>query len=113
MSDFKPAVRIKDPALMTLLKWECDECELTGETDDLHLHHVIFKSHSGDDLRQNIICVVEWMHSRIHAGDPVAKQHLSAHVEFKRTDIAGYISEKLGGPDALLEWFNRHDRALA
>lgn len=113
MSDWKRPPRLKDPALLALLKFEYDECELTGATEDLHNHHVIFKSQGGDDVRENIVCLVSWMHDKIHAGDPVAKQHLAAHIEYKRTDVAGYISEKLGGPDALLEWFARHDRVHA
>lgn len=113
MSDFRSPARIKDTALLARLKFESDECELTGATDDLHLHHVIFKGQGGDDVRENIICLVSWMHDKIHAGDPVARQHLAAYIEHVRTDVAGYISEKLGGPDALLEWFARHDRSLA
>lgn len=93
---------------MALLKYELDECEMTGATIGLHLHHVVFKSHSGDDLRENIICMVDWLHERYHAGDPVVKKMLARHVEERRSDVAAYISEKLGSPGALIEWFNQH-----
>ncbi len=109
MIDSKPKARIKDPALMRLLKHECDECELTGVTAGLHLHHVVFKSQGGDDLRQNIVCMVDWLHERYHASDPIAMELLARHVEERRSDIAAYISEKLGSPGALVEWFERHN----
>ena len=101
-------MRIKDPALLALLKYEHDECELSGETWLLHLHHVIFKSHQGDDLRSNILCMVDDLHRRYHAGDPEVMLMVANHVNDSRPDIAGYISDKLGGPDHLLLWFERH-----
>lgn len=108
MIDLRPAARIKDPALLTRLKFEYDECELTGETQSLHLHHVIFRSHCGDDLRQNIVCMARWKHDLYHAGDPQTMFELAVLVEHVRSDVAGYISEKLGSPAALLVWFAKH-----
>lgn len=107
-SDFRPRARIENKALMRLLKYEYDECSLTGVTINLHLHHVIFKSHGGDDLRENIICMADWLHERYHKGDPLVKRMLADHVEHFRSDVAAYISEKLGSPGALVEWFERH-----
>lgn len=108
MSDFKSAPRIKDPALMKLLKHEYDCCEITGETFGLHLHHVVLKSHRGDDLRGNIICVSDKLHVRYHAADPVARRLVAEHVDTHRPDVACYIAEKLGSAEALLEWFSKH-----
>ena len=110
MSDFRPPARIKDTALLALLKLECDSCEITGETESLHLHHVILKSgaHRGDDLRENIICLAGWLHEAYHRGDPEARLLVARHVNEVRTDIAAYISEKLDSPEALLFWFERH-----
>lgn len=110
MSDFRPPMRIKDPALLRLLKLEFDSCEITEETGDLHLHHVVFKSgaHRGDDLRENIICLAGWLHEAYHRGDTEARLLLARHVNEVRTDVAAYISEKLGGPEALISWFERH-----
>jgi 5-methylcytosine-specific restriction endonuclease McrA len=108
MSDFSPAARIRDPILLRMLKMEYDECEISGVTADLHLHHVIFKSHGGDDLRSNIICLTESVHTRYHRGDSRARIALARLVETRRTDVAEYIERKLGGRDALESWFNRH-----
>lgn len=108
MTDFKPAARIRDTALMKLLKFRFDCCEITGVTSGLHLHHVIYKSHSGDDLVANIICMSDTLHTRYHAGDPVARRLVAEHVDTLRPDVACYIAEKLGSAEALLEWFERH-----
>lgn len=110
MSDFKPHARIKDTALLAILKLEYDSCEITGATDNLDLHHVILKSgaHRGDDLRQNIICLEHNLHMKYHRGDLEAMRAVARHVNSKRTDVAAYISEKLGSPEALLHWFERH-----
>lgn len=102
------SLRIKDIALLTVLKLEYDESELTGETHDLHLHHVIFRSHGGDDVRQNIVCLTRSQHEAYHSGDPAMRMALALHVDNKRPDVAAYIHEKLGGPGALLAWFERH-----
>ena len=110
--DTKPAPRIKDPALLKLLKMELDECEISGVTTGTHLHHVLLKSaggsHRGDDVRENIICINEDLHTRYHRGDAEARRLIGHHVDTKRHDVARYIHDKLGGADALLEWFARH-----
>lgn len=101
--------RIDDPGLMRLLKLQYDECEVTGVTRDLHLHHVIYKGGAlGDDVRANIVCVNRDLHQRIHAGDKKALYLLGALVDRRRHDTARYIEAKLGGAPALLEWFKRH-----
>lgn len=100
--------RIKDPILLRLLKYEYDECEITGVTHELHLHHVIFKSHVGDDVRENIICLTEAVHTRYHQGNPRIRLLIARHIDDYRPDVACYIAEKLGGAEALLDWFYRH-----
>lgn len=108
--DPRPSPRIKDPTLLRLLKFESLECEISGVTDGLHLHHIILRSgaHRGDDVRENIICISEDIHMSYHRGDSEARKLIGHHVETKRPDVARYIAEKLGSPDALLEWFARH-----
>jgi hypothetical protein len=112
MRDAKPEPRIKDPALMRLLKIELDECEISGVTTRLNLHHVLLKSagggQRGDDVRANIICINEDLHTRYHHGDEEARRIIGRHIDNNRPDVACYIAEKLGSPDALLEWFARH-----
>lgn len=93
---------------MRYLKFTLDCCELSGETYNLHLHHVIYKSHQGDDLRANILCMHEPLHTRYHAGDPEVKAMVGEFIDTERPDTACYIAEKLGGASALLDWFERH-----
>lgn len=108
MRDTKSPPRIKDPALLKLLKFQADECEITGLTYGLHLHHVIYKSHGGDDVRANIICMHDELHADYHQGNLYARSVVAAHVDDNRPDVACYIAEKLGSADALLEWFAGH-----
>lgn len=108
VTDTRPSPRVKDPVLLKLLKLEYDECEISGETTDLHLHHVILKSQGGDDLRCNIICMQESIHTLYHAGDKATRLLVARHVDEERPDVGCYIAEKLGGAPALLEWFSRH-----
>lgn len=110
--DLKRPARIKDPALMRLLKFEYDCCEISGLTGDLHLHHVILKGQGGDDLRENIICMSKKLHELYHQGQPAARLLIAQHVDTQRPDVACYIAEKLGSADALLEWFARHTEAI-
>jgi hypothetical protein len=102
--------RINDPILLRLLKHEFDECEVSGSMNNLHLHHVIYRSQGGDDLRCNIICLSEEIHTQYHAGNPWAKGLLGRHVDESRPDVASYIAEKRGA-GYLLEWFDRHGLA--
>lgn len=111
MTDWAPAPRIKDPALLRLLKFEYDCCEMTGIVYNLHLHHVIFKSHGGDDLRENIICITEAIHGLYHRGDHHTRLRVAQYIDQHRPDIGSYIAEKLGGGEPLLEWFTRHGLA--
>ena len=106
--DTKSAPRIKDPALLKLIKMEADECEISGVTNGIHLHHVVYRSHGGDDLRCNLVCLSEEIHTQYHAGNPWARGLLGRHIDANRPDVACYIAEKLGGAEALLEWFSRH-----
>lgn len=100
--------RIKDPALLARLKLECDECEITGETGQLHLHHVIFRSDGGDDLRSNIVCLAGWLHDDYHRGKGDSRELLGALLTSRRPDVIDYINWKLGSTDALSVWLERH-----
>ena len=101
-------MRIKDTALLSALKLYYDECEITGETSRLHLHHVILKSQGGDDLRENILCVAGWLHDDYHQARKEARYMIARHVATLRPDVALYVSEKLGSEDAYEWWLEQH-----
>lgn len=106
--DLKRPPRIKNTALLGLLKLEYDCCEISGLTGELALHHVILKGQGGDDMRENIICLSGKLHRLYHAGDKTTRFLVANHVDKNRPDVACYIAEKLGGATALLDWFSRH-----
>lgn len=94
--------------MLEVLKFEYDESELSGETGKLALHHVIFRSQRGDDLRENIVCMTGPEHVAYHAGDKEIWMALAALVTTIRLDVAEYIARKLGGPGAFAVWLSRH-----
>lgn len=107
----KPEPRRRDPGLLALLKLEHDECELSGETFPLHLHHVVFKSHGGDDVRANIVCMLDDLHTRYHGADEQVRGDLAWYVMHNRPDTIRYLNKKLiGGFD---EWFRAHTKQMS
>jgi 5-methylcytosine-specific restriction endonuclease McrA len=45
--------------------WRCQSC---GSMQNLHVHHLMYRSHSGGDVEQNLITLCAVCHSRQHAG---------------------------------------------
>jgi 5-methylcytosine-specific restriction endonuclease McrA len=43
--------------------WRCQVC---GSSQNLHIHHLRFRSHQGDDNEQNLITVCANCHSSAH-----------------------------------------------
>jgi 5-methylcytosine-specific restriction endonuclease McrA len=43
--------------------WRCQEC---GIISNLEVHHIEFRSHSGDDSEENLITLCTACHSEIH-----------------------------------------------
>lgn len=106
MRDPKPTPRIRDPLLLELLKLEYDECELSGRTEGMHLHHVVFRTHGGDDVRANIVNLDDRFHSLYHGANREVMQALAIYVRDFRQDTVAYINRKVDGGFDL--WFDRH-----
>jgi rubredoxin len=51
-------------AAFTRDKWKCRHC---GIRNDLHPHHVQFRSHRGPDIRQNLLTLCCQCHDAVHA----------------------------------------------
>jgi ATP-dependent DNA helicase RecQ len=43
--------------------WRCQSC---GTMSNLEVHHKQFRSHSGDDLKENLVTVCDACHSALH-----------------------------------------------
>ena len=43
--------------------WRCQFC---GTASNLHVHHRQFRSHSGDDLEENLITLCPGCHKAVH-----------------------------------------------
>ena len=98
-ADPKPHRRIRDPGLLKRLKLRWRECALCGRTSDLHLHHIVYRGHSGDDLEANLVCLCESCHRAIHAGETAP---LVAYIRAQRPDTAAYLRAKGGSRLATL-----------
>jgi 5-methylcytosine-specific restriction endonuclease McrA len=45
--------------------WQCQSC---GTVSNLEIHHNLFRSHSGDDSKENLDTVCLACHSALHRG---------------------------------------------
>ncbi len=95
-------MRLRDPALLRLLKYQYDECALCGRTELLHLHHVLFRSHGGDDVRANIVCLCRPCHDGVHRG--TTKNVLSAYLQEHRPDVVEYLISKLSEDEVYIRF---------
>lgn len=100
-------MRRRDPDLLQILKFTYDECEICPSSRNLHLHHVIFKSHGGDDVRGNIISLCQDCHEAYHQGKTEAKLAVAALVRDRRRDVHEYLLQTLGESTTEV-WFSRH-----
>src|SRR5438132_1162605 len=88
------------------------DCALQDETCErvLSLHHI--HKRPRDDVRANLVWLcgdgTRGHHGKIEAHDPESKRRLGAHVLLYRQDTVMYLSEKLGGFRALLEYAKRN-----
>lgn len=106
-SDQKSAPRIVNRELLALMGLEHDCCEVTGRMGPLHLHHVLFRSHGGDDNRNNILVIHSSLHHDYHRGDRNAQVLIGTHVRDHRPDILAYITSKTTAGYAAA-WLERH-----
>jgi hypothetical protein len=53
--------------------WKCRCCKRRGP---LHAHHIIFRSHGGDDVTWNLITVCDECHDALHFKTKIAGQGL-------------------------------------
>lgn len=52
--------------------WRCRNCETRN---DLHVHHIIFRSAGGDDTTENLITICNSCHDGIHVDMNDAGEH--------------------------------------
>jgi len=97
IGDWRPERRIVDAGLLAILKVRWDECCLCGETEDLHIHHIVYRSHSGDDVEANLCCLCVSCHTGIHSRSTEKWEALAGYIAAERSDTAKYLRRKLGG----------------
>lgn len=99
-ADPKPGRRIRDPHLLLRLKLAQECCCVCGTTYHLHLHHVVYRSHSGDDVEANCVSVCYGHHQLLHKRHSTTWASLRRYIEQERPDVLAYIAEKVGNVEA-------------
>jgi len=51
-----------------ILKRDGWRCQFCGAMTNLEVHHLQFRSHSGEDTEENLITICQDCHSRVHEG---------------------------------------------
>lgn len=92
----KPRARIRDASALCAAKIRHRECCICGRTHAIHIHHIVFRSHGGDDVDANLCGLCPTHHDQIHAYDSFSWIALKAYVDFERPDTQAYLQEKLG-----------------
>lgn len=52
-------------------------CQICGQQAN-DVHHIVFRSHGGDDIPQNLICLCRTHHDMAHNDEKVWRQKLMA-----------------------------------
>lgn len=99
-TDPKPGRRIRDKDLLLRMKMKHDACAICGTTWHLDLHHVVYRSHSGDDVEANLAVLCAGHHRLIHARHETTWLSLRRYIEAERPDTLAYIEQKVGSIEA-------------
>lgn len=91
----KPAKRIRDPQAVSRFLLYSRWCEACGNPSD-HAHHVLFRSHGGDDVPANLLALCHRCHRGFHDGSTLDRHAVGMAVR-RRTDILDYLEEKAHG----------------
>jgi hypothetical protein len=98
--------RIIDNVALAIAKLFYRECVLCGKTQNIHVHHILFRSHGGDDVEANLCGLCLGCHESIHAYKAAAWFALKAYVMLDREDTVEYLKMKLDVTD--VEMFFAH-----
>lgn len=96
MLDEKPSPRIVDNTAVAIAKLYYRECAICGTTQNIHVHHIVFRSQGGDDVDANFCGLCLFHHEEIHANKAMAWLALQVYVQFERPDTQVYLEQKLG-----------------
>lgn len=84
---------------MAIAKLYYRECAICGETSDLQIHHIVYRSQGGDDVDANLCCLCRQHHDEIHAGKELAWLALKTYIFFERQDTLLYLEAKFEEPE--------------
>lgn len=73
--------------------YTCQVCKKKSKNEKLHAHHIIYRSNGGPDLLNNLVCVCETCHTKIHNGSITPK--FKKPKTFKDAGLMNQIKDKL------------------
>jgi hypothetical protein len=92
---------IRDKDALITAKLHYRECAICGTTEGLHVHHILFRSHGGDDVPENLCVLCLYDHDEIHAYKAFAWYALETYIRAERKDVLLYLRQKLGDGSAV------------
>ena len=57
---------ISEPLRLQILKRDSWRCQLCGSMQQLEVHHLVFRSHGGKDIDENLLTLCHSCHSAVH-----------------------------------------------
>jgi 5-methylcytosine-specific restriction endonuclease McrA len=57
---------ISEQTRLDVLKRDNWRCQVCGNLQQLEVHHLLFRSHGGEDLEENLITLCHSCHSALH-----------------------------------------------
>src|SRR5690606_30736561 len=91
----KPEKRIRNRALLKAMREEIPYCERCGAPGHGGLHHIKYRSQSGDDIRENLIRLCYQCHYGIHHAN-YDKAELIAIVAKREGKTAEEVAQAIG-----------------
>lgn len=80
----KPEKRIRNRALLKAMREEIPYCERCGAPGHGGLHHIKYRSQSGDDIRENLIRLCYQCHYGIH------------HANYDKAELIAIVAKREG-----------------
>jgi 5-methylcytosine-specific restriction endonuclease McrA len=62
----KSANDLPEQLKLNILRRDGWRCQICGYTNNLHIHHILFRSHGGKSTADNLICLCATCHDAVH-----------------------------------------------
>lgn len=95
--------RVVNPSAVIATALRDRECRVCGRPS-AHVHHLLFRSHGGDDIDGNLIALCHGCHGAVHEGDMRVRRLI---IKRLRPAERSYVVSKLGDTVRAAAWAAR------